>query len=170
MTEYGAGSGTFDVIMTPSAWKWLQKHIDAERIVFGGSGRTLNRISTDLASFQYARYLGDYGEFRFWLVNQTACEGGVDSPLLPDGSIGIVNAATFNGFRVFGAIKRADGTQERTTAWFSDFYNEKCETRELHLRSRPMLVPANVNASAWYQVVDPAAAEEPICYNCPPAP
>jgi Phage major capsid protein E len=167
MTEYGAGNGTFDVILTPAAWKWLQKHIDAERVVFGGTARALNRISTDLAAYQYARYLGEYGEFRFWLVNQSACVDGVESALLPDGSIGMVNAAAFNGNRVFGAIKKADGTQERTTAWFRDFYNEKCETRELHLRSRPLLVPANVNASAWVQVVDPAAADAAICYNCP---
>lgn len=167
MTEYNAGNGTFDVILTPAAWAWLQKHIDAERVVFGGNGRALNQISTDLASYQYVRSLGQYGNFRFWLVNQSACVNGVDSPLLPDGSIAVVNAAAFNGNRVFGAIKRADGTQERSTAWFRDFYNEKCETRELHLRSRPLLVPSNVNASAWVQVVDPAAADAAICYNCP---
>lgn len=167
MTEYGAGNGTFDVILTPAAWRWLQKHIDAERIVFGGMARTLNRVTTDLAAFQYSRYLGDYGEFRFWLVNQSACVNGVDTPLLPDGSIAMINASAFNGNRVFGAIKKADGTQERTTAWFRDFYNEKCETRELHLRSRPLLVPSNVNGSAWVQVVNPLAADTPICYNCP---
>lgn len=166
MNEYGAGSGPFDILMSPAAWKWFSKHDDAERRAYGGIPRLANGTNTDPMVFQHVQFKGTYGSFRLWKVDQRACVDGVESPMIPDGGIIVLNAVAFSGKPVFGAIRKADGTQETNTIWFRDMYNEKCETRELQAWTRPLLVPGNVNASAYALVVDPAAPDAVICYDC----
>lgn len=164
MTQYGAGGGIIDVIMTPSAWAFFSLHHDAER-AWLGAPRITTDVNTDPMAFEYMRYRGSAPGYRFWEINEKICEGGVTEDIFPDGSIVMINQAAFNGYTVYGSMKLPDGTLQRTAAWFDDFVNRQCQTRELHLRSRPLLIPANVNASAFLQVVDPTLPLSPICYD-----
>lgn len=172
MMCYGI-SGMIDVIMSPTAWRWYQKHEELDRRDFNYAGdRSLNAF-TGLEAFNYAQPKGTDGTFRFWVVNQMICTGydgkgeAQMAPMIPDGSIIMLQREAFAGQRVYGGIRRASGEVVAEPVWFRDFIDEKCDVRTLQAWSRPLLIPGNVNASACIQVVDPALDIVDICPVCP---
>jgi hypothetical protein len=166
MTEYNAGAGPFDVVFSPTAWKWYALHMEAMKVARGFQD-PLDTRTNAIQAYAYVQYKGAdaSGQFRFWVINQKLCENGVEFDALPDGGIAILNRAAFNGRPVFATIKRVDGSIERTQVLLRDVINMNCDTRHINAKSRPMWIPNNINASAYIKVVDPALPLNPICYD-----
>lgn len=167
MLCYGI-SGTFDVIYTPAAWAWRKKHVDLDRRDFNYASSNDTVLNTGASVFNYAQFKGTSGgAFNHWLVNQKIKqEDGTLGDMLPNGSIAIVQRAAFLGQRVYGGIRRPDGSTIMQPIWFRDRVDDECDVRKLHLHSRPMLIPGNVNASAWIRVVDPTVPMTDLCPTC----
>lgn len=176
MLCYGV-SGQFDVIFSPTAWKWYKLHEELDRRDFNYSNGNSREISADMNVMPYGdvQPKGSDGSFRYWLVNQKYKDISVDGEgnevvqmldMIPDGSILIVQREAFMGRRIFGGIKRVDGSTMMQSIWYRDMIDDECEVRKLQAWSRPLLVPGNVNASACIQVVDPDLDLADLCPVC----
>lgn len=175
MICYGI-SGLIDIIHTPASWAWYKKHEELDRRDFNyGGGRELNG-NPSVEAFGYVQFKGNDGTFRHWLVNQKSKQVVVDAAgnettqmvdMIPNGSILLVQRESFGGRQVFGGIKRVDGSTMMQSVWYKDKIDDDCEVRKLQAWSRPLLVPSNINASAFVQVVDPTIPVTDMCPVCP---
>ena len=86
--------------------------------------------------------------------------------MIPDGSILVVQREAFRGQRVYAGIKRPNGSIVEAPVFYRDKIDDDCDVRVLHAHSRPMLIPSNVNASAFAQVVDPTISIDDLCPVC----
>ncbi len=111
-------------------------------------------ITIELTPFQNYKdieYAGSIGGFHFYIHSGNYIENGVQHPIIEDGEV-ILTASSIGGISHFGRIISEKAKFKPMPYFIRSYYNEELENRYYELHSAPLLVPHDVNATAYAKV------------------
>jgi hypothetical protein len=150
LVQDASGTSPTDVVMDKLAWRLFRENVDVNNVLDNRRGTESPGLETAAVTvgnrISDARNLGSFGDFTFWLYNDTyEDEAGATQRLLPDYTV-ILGSVDIEGVQAHGAIQDVGSLQELEI--FPKIWDEQNpSTRNVMSQSAPLPVPARTDAS-----------------------
>ncbi|SMF80798.1 major capsid protein [Pseudobacteriovorax antillogorgiicola] len=107
---------------------------------------------TPFQDFKDVEYAGNIGGFQFYIHSGRYREKGVEKPILEDGEV-LLTADSIGGTRHYGRIISEMAGYRAMEYFIRPYRNEHLESKNYELHSAPLLIPHDVNATAYFKAL-----------------
>ncbi|SMF81607.1 major capsid protein [Pseudobacteriovorax antillogorgiicola] len=115
-------------------------------------GVDLNMNLTPYQKYTDIEPIGRIGHFNFLIHSGYYRENGTKKEILKDGEV-ILTAPSIGGKKHFGRIISRKAKYKPLSYFLRPYYEDRTETQFVEIHSAPILIPHDVNAAAFMQVL-----------------
>ncbi len=141
-----------DVYLNQTTANYLEQNNEIKALFETRRGVDIDMKITPHQDYEDIEYWGRIGNFRFWIHSGSYLENGVRKKILNDGEV-ILAAKSVRGIRHFGKIISKTANFKPLSIFIRPYSDTKTETDYLEMHSSPLLIPHDVNAAGYMEVL-----------------
>ncbi len=141
-----------DVFLNQTTANFLEENNEIKTLFDTRRGVDIDMKITPHQDYEDIEYWGRIGSFRFWVHSGSYLENRVRKKIFDDGQV-VLTAKSVRGRRHFGKIISKKANFKPLSMFIRPFSDIKTETDYLEMHSSPLLIPHDVNAAGYMEVL-----------------